>query len=91
MHNGWYIYRELTAGGVAGNFIVMPFEDVRQCCCGEVIGFAIELAFILQGQLIQQVNFQFNPIEKIVELYEALVKSEKEKVDMLQRLLNDKK
>ena len=33
----------------------------------------------------------FNPIEKIVELYEALVKSEKEKVEMLQKILDEKK
>jgi hypothetical protein len=30
----------------------------------------------------------FNPIDKIVELYEALVKSEKEKVEMLQKLID---
>jgi len=29
----------------------------------------------------------FNPIEKIVELYEALVKSEKEKIEMLEKML----
>ena len=33
----------------------------------------------------------FNPVDKIVELYEALVKSEKEKVEMLQKLLQEKK
>jgi transcriptional regulator with XRE-family HTH domain len=33
----------------------------------------------------------FNPIDKIVELYEALVKSEKEKVEMLERILDGKK
>lgn len=33
----------------------------------------------------------FNPMDKIVELYEALVKSEKEKVEMLQRMLDGKK
>lgn len=33
----------------------------------------------------------FNPIDKIVELYEALVKSEKEKVEILQKLLDVKK
>lgn len=32
----------------------------------------------------------FNPIEKIIELYDALVKSEKEKVEMLQRFLDKK-
>ena len=35
-------------------------------------------------------NYQcsFNPIDKIVELYESLVKSEREKVEMLQKLLD---
>lgn len=33
----------------------------------------------------------FHPIDKIVELYEALVKSEKEKVEILQKLLEGKK
>lgn len=32
----------------------------------------------------------FNPIDKIVELYEALVKSEREKVELLQKLLDGK-
>jgi transcriptional regulator with XRE-family HTH domain len=32
----------------------------------------------------------FNPIDKIVELYEALVKSEKEKVELMQKLLDKK-
>jgi transcriptional regulator with XRE-family HTH domain len=36
------------------------------------------------------VNYQFNPVDKIVELYEALVKSEREKVEMLERILNKK-
>ncbi len=30
----------------------------------------------------------FNPIDKIVELYEALVKSEKEKMELMQRILD---
>jgi transcriptional regulator with XRE-family HTH domain len=33
----------------------------------------------------------FNPIDKIVELYEALLKSEREKVAMLERMLQSKK
>lgn len=33
----------------------------------------------------------FNPIDKIVELYEAFVKSEMEKVETLQRLLDERK
>jgi hypothetical protein len=40
-----------------------------------------------------QYNYQptFNPIDKIIELYEALVKAEKEKVELLQKLLNEGK
>lgn len=30
----------------------------------------------------------FNPIDKIVELYDALVKSEKEKLELMQRILD---
>ncbi len=37
------------------------------------------------------VNYQFNPIEKVVELYERLLKSEQEKVAMLQALLDRQK
>jgi len=33
----------------------------------------------------------FNPIDKIIELYDALVKSEKEKVELLQKVLDGKK
>lgn len=35
-------------------------------------------------------NCTFNPIDKIVELYEALVQSEKEKVALLQNFLDKK-
>ena len=33
----------------------------------------------------------FNPIDKIIELYDALVKSEKEKNELLQKLLGERK
>ena len=36
------------------------------------------------------VNYQFNAVDKIVELYEALIKSEREKVEMLEKILNKK-
>jgi len=35
-------------------------------------------------------SFTFNPVDKIVELYEALLKSKKEKVAILQKLLEEK-
>ncbi len=39
----------------------------------------------------QNYKCTFNPIEKVVELYEALVKSEREKAEMLQKVLDKKK
>jgi transcriptional regulator with XRE-family HTH domain len=33
------------------------------------------------------VNYQFNPIEKIVELYDALLKSEREKMELMERVI----
>lgn len=39
------------------------------------------------------VNYKcnFNPIDKVVELYEALLKSEREKIGLLERMLNERK
>lgn len=37
-----------------------------------------------------QSNLNFNPIEKIVELYEALLKSEREKMALLERMMDKK-
>lgn len=37
------------------------------------------------------IAFQFNPIDKIVELYERLLKAEKEKNDLLDKLIKQKK
>ncbi len=39
----------------------------------------------------QNYHPSFNPIDKIVELYDKLLQSEKEKVAMLQEILSDKK
>ncbi len=35
-------------------------------------------------------HYTFNPIDKVVELYEALLKSEREKNDLLERLIERK-
>lgn len=37
------------------------------------------------------VNYQFNSVDKIVELYEALIKSEREKIELLEKMLDLKK
>jgi transcriptional regulator with XRE-family HTH domain len=36
------------------------------------------------------VHYTFNPMEKIVELYEALLKSEREKVALLEKMMDKK-
>ena len=36
-------------------------------------------------------NYTFNPIEKVVELHERLLTAEKEKVAMMERLLDGEK
>jgi len=36
-------------------------------------------------------NVTFNPIDKVIELYERLLTAEKEKVAMLEKLLNEKR
>jgi len=40
-----------------------------------------------------QYNYQctFNPFDKVVELYEALLKSEREKIALLERMFSEKK
>jgi transcriptional regulator with XRE-family HTH domain len=37
------------------------------------------------------INYQFNPIEKIVELYERLLKTEREKIELLERMISANK
>jgi transcriptional regulator with XRE-family HTH domain len=37
------------------------------------------------------INCQFNPIEKIVELYERLLKTEREKIELLERMISANK
>ena len=37
------------------------------------------------------INYQFNPIEKIIELYDALLKSEREKIALLEQIIQNRK
>lgn len=58
-----------------------------------------EAAFNIIGNTFQndssayvyQYKCNFNPIEKVVELYERMLKTEQEKVSLLQETLRDKK
>ncbi|AKD04301.1 helix-turn-helix transcriptional regulator [Pontibacter korlensis] len=43
------------------------------------------------GSINNTCSITFNPIEKIVELYDALLKSEREKVELLERMLKEQK
>ncbi|MGN6402131.1 MAG: helix-turn-helix domain-containing protein [Flavisolibacter sp.] len=40
---------------------------------------------------VLNLNPTFNPIDKLVELYDALLKSEREKIALLERMLGEKK
>ncbi|ABQ07873.1 helix-turn-helix domain-containing protein [Flavobacterium johnsoniae] len=45
-----------------------------------------------QGNSFNQgMNATFNPLDKVIELYERLVQAEKEKVEYLEKLLNKEK
>jgi transcriptional regulator with XRE-family HTH domain len=45
-----------------------------------------------QGNSFNQgMNATFNPLDKVIELYERLVQAEKEKIDYLEKLLNKEK
>ncbi|WP_433813121.1 helix-turn-helix domain-containing protein [Flavobacterium johnsoniae] len=45
-----------------------------------------------QGNSFNQgMNAAFNPLDKVIELYERLVQAEKEKVEYLEKLLNKEK
>lgn len=58
-----------------------------------------EAAFNIIGNTFQndssayvyQYKFNFNPIDKVIELYERMLKAEQEKVSLLQEALRDKK
>jgi transcriptional regulator with XRE-family HTH domain len=43
------------------------------------------------GNSLTYHNCTFNPIDKIVELYEALVKSEREKIELMKKILDKMK
>jgi transcriptional regulator with XRE-family HTH domain len=43
------------------------------------------------GNNLNYHNCTFNPIDKIVELYEALIKSEHEKIELMQKILDKMK
>ena len=36
------------------------------------------------------INYQFNPIEKIMELYERMLKLEREKIELLEKMMDKK-
>jgi hypothetical protein len=45
---------------------------------------------INQGPIGSNNTCNFNPLDKVVELYERLVQAEKDKVEYLEKLLKDK-
>jgi len=51
----------------------------------------VSTLFTSPTSLASQPNFNFKPIDKMVELYEALLKIQKEKIELLERRLAEKK
>ncbi|WP_394774036.1 helix-turn-helix domain-containing protein [Flavobacterium sp.] len=52
-----------------------------------IIGNTLNDGSVINGNAY---NCTFNPLDKVVELFERLVQSEKEKVEFLQKLLKEK-
>ncbi|PIF32243.1 DNA-binding XRE family transcriptional regulator [Flavobacterium sp. 9] len=52
-----------------------------------IIGNTLNDGSVINGNAY---NCNFNPLDKVVELYERLVQSEKEKVEYLEKLLKEK-
>ncbi len=65
----------------------IPIEAITEL--GQEAAINIVNAYDNAGSI--NFNPSFNPIDKVVELYEKLLKSEQEKVALLQEALKDKK
>jgi transcriptional regulator with XRE-family HTH domain len=69
------------------NALDIPIEAITEL----EEGTAINIINAHDNQSIINYYPSFNPIDKVVELYEKLLKSEQEKVALLQEALKDKK
>ncbi|WP_352422150.1 helix-turn-helix domain-containing protein [Proteiniphilum sp.] len=68
----------------------IPVEAITEIGDGTAINI---ISSTFHGPASGSINYNpsFNPIDKVAELYERLLKSEQEKVAMLQEILRDKK
>lgn len=78
---------EVEILGKIANALDVPVEAITEL----EEGSAINIINAHDNQSIVNYNPTFNPIDKIVELYDKLLKAEQEKVVMLQELLKGKK
>ncbi|WP_080902801.1 helix-turn-helix domain-containing protein [Parabacteroides sp. Marseille-P3160] len=67
----------------------IPVEAITELEQGTSISIVSSTLHDNAGSIINYPTF--NPIDKIVELYDKLLQSEKEKVEMLQEILKEKK
>jgi transcriptional regulator with XRE-family HTH domain len=65
----------------------VPVDAIRNLDEDATTNF-IKTYYDNQGEGLPANNYPFNPIEKVVELYERLLSAEKEKVAMLEDLTN---
>lgn len=79
---------EETLGKIA-KALKIPVEAIKNFT--EESAFNIVANTFTDSSSAVQYQCSFNPIDKIVELYDKLLQSEKEKVALLQDVLRDKK
>jgi transcriptional regulator with XRE-family HTH domain len=75
------------------SFLKVPAEAIKNFDEEAAVNIIANTFSSHDNSTLNAVNYQctFNPIDKIVELYEALVKSEKEKIELLQKMLDEKR
>lgn len=69
------------------NVLKLPVEAILNFDSDTAMN-VVSASFVNQTSLPCPSSFNFNPIDKIIELYEALLKAEREKIDLLERMLD---
>ena len=69
----------------------VPMEAIKSFSEEAAINIISSTLHDNAGSINNNCTLTFNPLEKMVELYEALLKSEREKIALLERMLGDKK
>lgn len=69
------------------NVLKLPIEAIMNFDADTAMNM-VSTSFTNQTALPHHSTFNFNPIDKIIELYEALLKTEREKIVLLERMMD---